>query len=523
MSTLLLKNINKIYGNNVQAVFDFNLEIKDKEFVVFVGPSGCGKSTTLRMIAGLEDITSGELYIDGKLVNAVAPINRDIAMVFQNYALYPHMTVYQNMAFALKLRKIPMPLFEENTRVNELQEANKVLLNEAHTLNRKFKKNQNDLSILEPRAEVYKKIIANLEEIEKLRKPLVGRNEYEIAKAKKAISNLEQDIAKLQNLISGQYSNQPEMTKIIHEGIEQRQAQLEKTRNELAFYESHDTPLTKLRHLTAFEIEMEIHKTAESIDLTRYLFRKPSTLSGGQRQRVALGRAIIRKPKVFLMDEPLSNLDAKLRVQTRSEITKIHEKVGATTIYVTHDQTEAMTMADRIVIMKDGVVQQIGSPETVYDDPANTFVAGFIGSPAMNFMDAKFVNGKVEILSKKVDDGNLFMNQFEEQKILINVSKDWEKTLAVYENKEIIFGARPESIYLKGDKNNEHPSESLKLTCDFAELLGHELVLYTFINGQKIILKADTKTRIKTRDPIEICFDLEEMYFFDKETGKRIK
>ena len=239
MANLQLKNVNKIYDNKVQAVFDFNLEIEDKEFIVFVGPSGCGKSTTLRMIAGLEEITSGELYIDGQKMNDVLPKDRDIAMVFQSYALYPHMTVYDNMAFGLKLKKMPKE-----------------------------------------------------------------------------------------------------------------------------------------------EIDQRVRHAAEILEITPYLKRKPKALSGGQRQRVALGRAIVRNAKVFLMDEPLSNLDAKLRVQMRTEIIKLHESLGATTIYVTHDQTEAMTMASRIVVMKDGYIQQIGSPKMIYNYPANMFVAGFIGSPS---------------------------------------------------------------------------------------------------------------------------------------------
>ena len=244
MANLRLENINKIYDNKVQAVFDFNLEIKDKEFIVFVGPSGCGKSTTLRMIAGLEEISSGSLYIDDVLENDVPSKDRDIAMVFQSYALYPHMSVYDNMAFGMKIKKVPKD-----------------------------------------------------------------------------------------------------------------------------------------------EIDKRIHEAARILEIEPYLKRKPKALSGGQRQRVALGRAIVRNAKVFLMDEPLSNLDAKLRVQMRSEIIKLHERIGATTIYVTHDQTEAMTMASRIVVMKDGYIQQIGAPKEIYEHPANMFVAGFLGSPAMNFIE----------------------------------------------------------------------------------------------------------------------------------------
>ena len=245
MSSLSLKNICKKYPNGFEAVKDFNLEIEDKEFIIFVGPSGCGKSTTLRMVAGLEDISSGELYIDGKLVNDVEPKDRDIAMVFQNYALYPHMTVYDNMAFGLKLRKVPKD-----------------------------------------------------------------------------------------------------------------------------------------------EIDKKVREAAEILDLSALLDRKPKALSGGQRQRVAMGRAIVRKPKVFLMDEPLSNLDAKLRVQMRIEIAKLHQNLGTTIIYVTHDQTEAMTLGTRIVVMKAGIVQQVDTPQNLYEKPANLFVAGFMGSPQMNFLDA---------------------------------------------------------------------------------------------------------------------------------------
>ena len=286
MATLKFVNINKIYDNKVQAVFDFNLDVADKEFIVFVGPSGCGKSTTLRMVAGLEEITSGELYINDRLVNDIAPKDRDIAMVFQSYALYPHMTVYDNMAFGLKLRKMPKEIIEK--RVNE---------------------------------------------------------------------------------------------------------------------------------------------AASILGLEPYLNRRPKALSGGQRQRVALGRAIVRSPKVFLMDEPLSNLDAKLRVQMRSEIAKIHQKVGATTIYVTHDQTEAMTMASRIVIMKDGYIQQIGSPKEVYNYPANIFVGGFIGSPAMNFLKGKYIDGKFVIEADKT-----------QRRIEIELNDELRQNIQGYENEDVILG-----------------------------------------------------------------------------------
>ena len=442
MATLKFKNINKIYDNNVQAVFDFNLEVQDKEFIVFVGPSGCGKSTTLRMVAGLEDITSGELYIDDKLVNDVAPKNRDIAMVFQSYALYPHMTVYDNMAFGLKLKKMPKA-----------------------------------------------------------------------------------------------------------------------------------------------EIDKKIKEVSEILGLTDYLNRKPKALSGGQRQRVALGRAIVRNPKVFLMDEPLSNLDAKLRVQMRSEIARIHEQVGATTIYVTHDQTEAMTMASRIVVMKDGYIQQIGTPKDVYNYPNNIFVAGFIGAPAMNFINGTFEK-EYFIIEGQDDNANIkikltkaqitLLNKYVKEKI-ISVNKEYEDALVdlsnhhdslinslndklaktsnarkneiikiqieeenkKYENDKIRFtkihedylnnvnnivlGIRPEDIYLDKKSQVETLSEPLDIDCDLSELLGHELIVYGYLGKQKIIINTSALNDIKPHTSNQFSFDTTKMHFFDKDSTNRIK
>ena len=422
MSSLKFVNINKIYPNNVQAVFDFNLEINDKEFVVFVGPSGCGKSTTLRMVAGLEEITDGELYIDDKLVNEVHPKDRDIAMVFQSYALYPHMSVYENMAFGLKIKRMPKE-----------------------------------------------------------------------------------------------------------------------------------------------EINRRIDTAAEILGLKPYLKRKPKELSGGQRQRVALGRAIVREPKVFLMDEPLSNLDAKLRVQMRSEIIKIHQKVGATTIYVTHDQTEAMTMADHIVVMKDGYIQQIGTPEQVYNTPANIFVAGFIGSPSMNFLKGKYDKGTVSLnngfsfkLDKKsvqkhdeyyknmlpvrekmvekrkeeIEQYNASIQKskkkqpivLEQDEQLNNAIALAEKTKAIIETKQhdIIFGVRPEDIYLKEDKSAEHTSEPIKLQCDLAELLGHERIVYTLLGEERIVIKVDAKWNIKQGEEKQYVFNLAHTHIFDEDSTDNI-
>ena len=375
MVELNLKNIYKKYPNSEHySVEDFNLDIKDKEFIVFVGPSGCGKSTTLRMIAGLEDITEGECSIDGVVVNNVAPKDRDIAMVFQNYALYPHMTVYDNMAFGLKLRK---------------------------------------------------------------------------------------------------YSKE--------------------------------------------DIDKRVQEAAEILGLKEFLDRKPADLSGGQRQRVAMGRAIVRDAKVFLMDEPLSNLDAKLRVSMRAEIAKIHRRIGATTIYVTHDQTEAMTLADRIVIMSAtknpagtgtiGRVEQVGTPQEVYKNPVNKFVAGFIGSPAMNFINVKLDGDHIvaKDLNLKVPEGTL--------KVLREKG---------YEGKEIIFGIRPEDVNTESAFLETFPESVVKATISVSELLGSESHLYCQVGDNEFIAKVDARDYLGTGETIELGFDLNKAHFFDKETEKTV-
>ena len=374
MASLSLKNVTKVYPNGFVGVKDFSLEIADKEFIIFVGPSGCGKSTTLRMIAGLEDITEGTASIDGVVVNDVAPKDRDIAMVFQNYALYPHMTVYDNMAFGLKLRK---------------------------------------------------------------------------------------------------YSKE--------------------------------------------DIDKRVQEAAEILGLKEFLDRKPADLSGGQRQRVAMGRAIVRDAKVFLMDEPLSNLDAKLRVSMRAEIAKIHRRIGATTIYVTHDQTEAMTLADRIVIMSAtknpagtgtiGRVEQIGTPQEVYKNPVNKFVAGFIGSPAMNFINVKLVGS--EIVSYgfrlKVPEGAL--------KVLRDKG---------YEGKDLIFGIRPEDVNAEPAFLETFPESVVKATISVSELLGSESHLYCQVGDNEFIAKVDARDYLGTGETIELGFDLNKAHFFDVETEKTV-
>ena len=366
MATIRLENVDKIYENGVQAVFDFNINISDKEFIVFVGPSGCGKSTTLRMIAGLEEISGGSFYIDDELMNDVPPKDRDIAMVFQSYALYPHMSVYDNMAFSLKLRKTPRE-----------------------------------------------------------------------------------------------------------------------------------------------EIDRRVKEAAEILGLTQYLDRKPKALSGGQRQRVALGRAIVRKPKVFLMDEPLSNLDAKLRVQMRSQIIKIHERVGATTIYVTHDQIEAMTMATRIVCMKDGRVQQIGSPKELYTSPANKFVAGFMGSPAMNFMMGTVSKGSFVVEGATGES--------------IKLPKEKQELLKNFEGKKVILGIRPEDIKYSKDVDFKKASiVPVNCEADVVELLGDTLQIYSYIDDQKFVVKTSSVHDVRMHDKITVGLDLSMCHFFDSVSEARI-
>ena len=364
MASLSLQHINKTYPNGFQAVKDFNLEIEDKEFIIFVGPSGCGKSTTLRMIAGLEEISGGTLKIGDKVMNDVEPKDRDIAMVFQNYALYPHMTVYDNMAFGLKLRKVPKD-----------------------------------------------------------------------------------------------------------------------------------------------QIDKAVKEAARILDLEKLLDRKPKALSGGQRQRVAMGRAIVRNPKVFLMDEPLSNLDAKLRVQMRIEISKIHQRLGATIIYVTHDQTEAMTLGTRIVVMKDGVVQQVDTPQHLYEQPGNLFVAGFMGSPQMNFLDAQIAEKGGDLIAK-----------VGEYDIVIPAAKAKVLKDGGYVGKTVVLGIRPEDIHDSQMFIEASPSVPMTSTVKVYELLGAEVFLYFDVNGTQVTARVDPRTNSKTGDTIKFAFDMEKSHFFDKET-----
>ena len=373
MAGLSLKHIYKKYPGGVTAVSDFCLEIKDKEFLIFVGPSGCGKSTTLRMIAGLEEISEGELFIGDTLVNDVAPKDRDIAMVFQNYALYPHMTVFENMAFGLKLRKVPKE-----------------------------------------------------------------------------------------------------------------------------------------------EIKRRVEEAARILDINHLLERKPKALSGGQKQRVALGRAIVRNPKVFLLDEPLSNLDAKLRASMRTELTKIHKKVGTTFIYVTHDQTEAMTMASRIVVMKDGLIQQVDTPQNLYDYPVNTFVAGFIGTPQMNFINAK--------LTQK--DNDLFVN-FGANTLKLPADKANNPALKEYIDHEVVLGLRPECIHDEPMYLSSMPENVIDVDIDVTELMGSEIFLYLRYKGQdedtgNLIARVSPRSTSRAGDTVKVAIDTSRLHIFDIDTERCI-
>jgi multiple sugar transport system ATP-binding protein len=422
------------------------------------------------------------------------------------------MTVYGNMSFALKLRKISCPVYTESVQTNLLIDENKQLLKEAKALRKKAEKKNEDKEMMEKVSKMYDQILANDEKIKKLleKNHEQGIWTEKIKELEGRLSTLEKEIKQYQKYLDkGGYSE--DVTKTLQDGIEQRKAQKEKVAKELEYYQNNEVPMFKSRKLSKYEIDVEIIRAAKILDLERYLSRKPAALSGGQRQRVALGRAIVRNPKVFLMDEPLSNLDAKLRVQTRSEIINIHKRVNATTIYVTHDQTEAMTMADRIVVMKDGYIQQIDTPINIYNDPANIFVAGFIGNPPMNFLNGKF-DGKSFILDGKEENGISFKLNAEQIKLLED-----------YKDKDIVVGVRPEVVKVKGDEKLNNCHNLLEVNCAFRELMGYDSVIHTFLNGQKFLFKVDSVQNVQSGDDLVVGFNDESLYFFDKETTKRIK
>lgn len=510
MSNIVLKNVNKVYPNNVHAVHDFNLEVKDKEFIVFVGPSGCGKSTTLRMIAGLEDISSGEFYIDGKLMNYVPPKDRDIAMVFQNYALYPHMSVYKNMSYSLTIKKHYLPLFLKDPEVDSLLREIKELKKKNALLAKELTK-KDDADKRQQYLLNFSKIEELLDKIYKIRKPLAGTDHKRIKRLTKEIAQIDEEIEYVNSLLrkeenAEEVDKDPEFVQMLNKDLESIKLNKEEKTKTLEEISNNESTILANRKYYSYEIDYEVYKAARLLDISAYLSRFPSELSGGQRQRVALGRSIVRKPKVFLMDEPLSNLDAKLRVQTRSEIARIHKSVGATTIYVTHDQTEAMTLADRIVIMKDGFVQQIGKPMEVFENPFNMFVAGFIGSPGMNFIVGK-VRGNEFVASSK-DNGNITR---------IKLSVEQIELLKDYKDKEVVLGIRPEHIFF--NKNNDG---ELNIDINSIELLGSEFILYGNLFGQAVNVKISEPISPSLRGVFNFSFNKDKMYFFDKETSERI-
>ena len=419
------------------AVKDFCLDIEDGEFIVFVGPSGCGKSTTLRMIAGLEDITSGELYIDGKLVNDVNAKDRDIAMVFQNYALYPHLNAYDNISFGLKMRKIAV------------------------------------------------------EKLDADGKPVLEIDTGKIKELRAKIRELTKKIAA---------STEEERDALL--------ARLDKTKEELDYYSATPVQAYTYRHMTKAEIDEKVKWAADILGINDLLYIKPSEMSGGQRQRIALGRAMVRGPKVFLLDEPLSNLDAKLRTTMRSEIVKLHKKLKTTFIYVTHDQIEAMTMGTRIVVMKDGVIQQTDTPTDLFDYPENKFVAGFIGTPQMNFFDVTIVSTADSLIVRFADG--------QTQKYPLSAFDRLDKTYLDGKEREVVLGVRGENIYFGDD--------GIKVTLSVKEVLGNTTQLFVKTEGDENdhIICAAGRYAYETGDVLSVKFDVSKIYFFDKETEKAL-
>ena len=497
------------------AVKDFNMEIQDGEFIVFVGPSGCGKSTTLRMIAGLEEITGGELFIGDNLVNDVDAKDRDIAMVFQSYALYPHMTSYQNIAFGLKIRKIPV---EKRTENGEpvLEIDNK----KVRELKSKLKTVCGDLRYAED-GEVklyFKKYIDECKTaVKELKSDKANADAQKIRDMQERLTALKNA---QKNIIAAMHSGEAEKLEEakatarelgvnadeipdseVKLGLRQRKAKIE---SDLAYYSSTPVQAYTYKHMPKELIDEKVKWAAEILGITELLDVKPSEMSGGQRQRIALGRAMVRGPKVFLLDEPLSNLDAKLRTTMRSEIVKLHNQLKTTFIYVTHDQTEAMTMGTRIVVMKLGVIQQIDTPTNLFDYPENKFVAGFIGTPQMNFFDVtvKKAGSKLE---------TTFANG---QKISYSLSKlrTIDKKYLGGEEHELTLGVRGENISVKKD--------GLDATVTIKEVLGNTTQLFIKIDGddKDYIVCVPDRNDMQPSDAVKISFDEKHIHLFDKQT-----
>ena len=499
MTKLRLEHVCKVYkgkkkDQEVVAVNDFNLESDKKEFIVFVGPSGCGKSTTLRMIAGLEDITAGKLFIDDELMNRVEPRYRNVAMVFQNYALYPHMTAYNNMAFGLRNMKVPTPVLAENGEpVKGID--NKLVSNlkaDASRLKRdiaKCQKAKSRAEELEKQIKVKEEEISKLEEADKARKRL--------EKQKKHLEfKLLQETRILEN-----------------ESVYQKQ--LDKLNEDIEYFSSHEVTIYKERHFSKAEIDQRIKETAQILDIEPLLKRLPGNMSGGQRQRVALGRAIVRTPKLFLLDEPLSNLDAKLRAQMRVEITKLYDKLDTTFIYVTHDQVEALTMGTRIVVLNAGVIQQIDTPTRLYDFPKNRFVAGFLGTPQMNFFEVN-VQKQGKNLHIDLCEGNSLDLPLDKMRKVEEGYLDGEVHSA-------ILGIRSEDITI--DEKGE-----FEVKVCITESLGSDTLLYTDFALDKEIDIRESKTSLIVKIPgrasaereskVRINFNKDKIHLFRNDDDK---
>ena len=625
MAEVTLKNICKVYDSRerghrgVLAVKDFTMDIRDEEFIVFVGPSGCGKSTTLRMIAGLEDISSGDLYIDGVYVNDVPAKDRNIAMVFQNYALYPHMTAYQNISFGLTLQRIREPIYEQSEdvanvlseiaaaraqmraecrsiaaaekQIDALDKKNTAYLKAIDAVREKERRTkdrgihlpevQNAVQRLSARAEGLRAAIeTNMQTAEELRAAIASgkerldeleadicakqesikdrcllriddkklkelekhkayylklragdnavreQDEAQLAKLEEELGSLlpegeaaavewegsedapataeELRIAGLRELI-GRYQEELDVLARRRESIDENLARID---GEREFYAATPQPAYRFRRYTKTEIDRKVMRAAEILDIKKLLKRKPREMSGGQRQRIALGRAIVREPKVFLLDEPLSNLDAKLRTSMRSEIVKLHKQLKTTFIYVTHDQVEAMTMGTRIVVMKDGEVQQIDTPVNLFDNPVNTFVAGFIGTPQMNMfrVQMRAVGTKVQF-----SFGNDSVLTCEKKKM-----RPVDERYLDGEPHDVVLGIRSENFFLSKD------GSEFACTVSEVELLGSETNIYTTFNGANIILKLNYRPAVAEGDPIVVGVDAGKLYLFDAETTKTI-
>ena len=577
-SFVSLQGINKVYPNGVQAVYDFNLDINKNDFIVLVGPSGCGKSTTLRMVAGLEDISSGYLYIDGVLSNYLPSKSRDISMVFQSYALYPQMSVYENIAFPLRIRKYDKKKYDyELVYYKEVIE----LLDKEDIVQSIINSYDKSLNFGKP----YEYISTKYNCLDGSAKYLLK----EVLKLTK-LEFIETEFINIKDSIKEQYSNKLENRK------ETLKAKGKFVNDEFVYTDLNGNEIYIKAKLTEQEIRNKVFEAATILDLGPYLDRLPKELSGGQMQRVALGRAIVRNAKVFLMDEPLSNLDAKLRVMMRSEIVRIHEQIGATTIYVTHDQTEAMTMATKIVVMSKGWVQQVGTPKEVYSKPNNLFVAKFIGSPAMNIFDGTYENGTITLDDGfKVDFGEklilahkkFYTKKIEETERLLSLldtdiegevtrtelakifsaksyaknekeakdidvltySKkkkkkifakkavkgfDLEETrsnlnemLAKYKeaftsSHTIKLGIRPENIHVASTYKEKDKSASFVIEPNVVELLGGEYLLHSTYNGIEMIAKVPATLEVKAHEQIKLVMSKNLIHIFDEISGERI-